>query len=207
MSSWNENAGWMNWRDAGTPTGLQGAYADLNAGYMTGFVWGENTGWVNLGSGAGPHGNTTGLNFGVNIDACDSFRLSGFAWSENAGWINCAGGAMATAPNPARIDVGEARLRGYAWSENLGWVSLDAPADGKYVAFFIPGLVCDCVDFNRDGLFPDTDDITEFLTVFGGGPCSNDPNCGDIDFNNDGLFPDTQDIQSLLSVFAGGACL
>ncbi|MFO0833023.1 MAG: PEP/pyruvate-binding domain-containing protein [Phycisphaerales bacterium] len=67
--------------------------------------------------------------------------------------------------------------------------------------------VCDGVDFNADGLFPDTQDIDDFLTVFSGGPCSNDPSCGDIDFNNDGLFPDTLDIDALLSVFSGGACL
>jgi trimeric autotransporter adhesin len=66
---------------------------------------------------------------------------------------------------------------------------------------------CDSIDFNNDGLFPDTQDIDDFLSVFGGGPCSNDPNCNDIDFNNDGLFPDTLDIDSLLSVFGGGDCL
>jgi len=69
------------------------------------------------------------------------------------------------------------------------------------------GPACDTIDFNGDGLFPDTADIDDFLSVFSGGPCSNDPNCGDIDFNNDGLFPDTLDIDSLLSVFSGGACL
>ncbi|HEX2836869.1 MAG TPA: hypothetical protein VHN77_01950 [Phycisphaerales bacterium] len=73
------------------------------------------------------------------------------------------------------------------------------------------GSVCDTIDFNNDGLFPDTADIDDFLSVFSGGPCSNDPpagtGCGDIDFNNDGLFPDTLDIDSLLSVFSGGACL
>ncbi|MFO0832002.1 MAG: hypothetical protein U0637_09175 [Phycisphaerales bacterium] len=66
---------------------------------------------------------------------------------------------------------------------------------------------CDCTDFNADGLFPDTADLDDYLSVFSGGPCSNDPNCGDTDFNNDGLFPDTADIDSLLSVFSGGACL
>ncbi|HEX2839617.1 MAG TPA: hypothetical protein VHN77_15985 [Phycisphaerales bacterium] len=63
------------------------------------------------------------------------------------------------------------------------------------------------IDFNADGLFPDTADIDDFLAVFSGGPCSNDPNCGDIDFNNDALFPDTQDIDSLLGVFSGGPCV
>ena len=69
------------------------------------------------------------------------------------------------------------------------------------------GPVCDSIDYNNDGLFPDTLDIDDFLSVFSGGPCTNDPNCGDIDYNNDGLFPDTLDIDALLSVFSGGPCL
>jgi hypothetical protein len=69
------------------------------------------------------------------------------------------------------------------------------------------GFNCDSIDFNNDGLFPDTLDIDDFLSVFSGGPCSNDPLCGDIDINNDGLFPDTLDIDAFLSVFSGGPCL
>ncbi|MFO0833049.1 MAG: immunoglobulin domain-containing protein [Phycisphaerales bacterium] len=67
--------------------------------------------------------------------------------------------------------------------------------------------VCDSIDFNNDQLYPDTTDIDDFLSVFSGGGCSNDPACGDIDFNNDGLFPDTMDIDALLSVFSGGSCV
>ncbi len=67
------------------------------------------------------------------------------------------------------------------------------------------GPVCDSIDFNNDGLFPDTQDIADFIAVFGGGACPTGA-CGDIDFNNDGLFPDTQDISSLLTVFGGGNC-
>ncbi len=72
-----------------------------------------------------------------------------------------------------------------------------------------PGNICDTIDFNNDGLFPDTSDIDDFLSVFSGGPCSTAPvpGCNDIDFNNDGLFPDTTDIDALLSVFSGGPCL
>lgn len=70
---------------------------------------------------------------------------------------------------------------------------------------FAPASNCDTTDFNRDGLFPDTGDIDDFLSVFSGGPCS-EPACGDMDFNNDGLFPDTSDIDALLSVFSGGPC-
>ena len=70
---------------------------------------------------------------------------------------------------------------------------------------FLAGC-CDSIDFNSDGLYPDTADIDDFLSVFSGAACSTGA-CGDIDFNNDGLFPDTLDIDSMLSVFSGGACL
>ncbi len=72
----------------------------------------------------------------------------------------------------------------------------------------INASACDSIDFNRDGLFPDTADIDDFLSVFSGGPCSTAPvpGCNDIDFNNDGLFPDTADFDSLLNVFSGGSC-
>ncbi len=205
-SSWSENCGWMNWHDAGTPTGQQGAFLDMNAGFATGFVWAENLGWVNLGNGAGPYANTTGLNSGVNINT-GTGALTGMAWSENAGWINFAGGALATPPNPARLDTTTGRLRGFAWGENIGWINLDLADDGlgKFVGVAPAG--CDSIDFNNDTLFPDTQDIDDFLSVFSGGTCSNDPNCGDIDFNNDTLFPDTLDIDALLSVFSGGPCL
>jgi hypothetical protein len=65
---------------------------------------------------------------------------------------------------------------------------------------------CDSLDFNNDAVSPDTGDIDDFLSVFGGGGCSNDPNCNDIDFNNDGVGPDTADIEAYLRVFGGGAC-
>ncbi|MFO0830883.1 MAG: hypothetical protein U0637_03460 [Phycisphaerales bacterium] len=68
------------------------------------------------------------------------------------------------------------------------------------------GFNCDSIDFNTDGLFPDTADVDDFLSVFSGGPCSTGA-CSDIDFNNDGLFPDTLDIDAFLNVFSGGGCL
>ncbi|MFO0831253.1 MAG: hypothetical protein U0637_05340 [Phycisphaerales bacterium] len=69
-----------------------------------------------------------------------------------------------------------------------------------------PYTLCDSVDFNNDGLYPDTTDISDFIQVFSGGACSTGM-CNDIDYNNDGLFPDIMDIDALLSVFAGGPCI
>ncbi len=64
---------------------------------------------------------------------------------------------------------------------------------------------CDALDFNGDGLFPDDNDLVEFLTVLAGGTCSTGA-CNDIDFNNDELFPDDSDLIAFLRVLAGGDC-
>ncbi|HEX2838479.1 MAG TPA: hypothetical protein VHN77_10160 [Phycisphaerales bacterium] len=64
---------------------------------------------------------------------------------------------------------------------------------------------CDPIDFNRDGLFPDPQDITDFLAVFGGGACPTAA-CGDVDFNNDGLFPDIADVEAFVGTLGGAAC-
>ncbi|MFO0830208.1 MAG: cytochrome c peroxidase [Phycisphaerales bacterium] len=65
---------------------------------------------------------------------------------------------------------------------------------------------CDTIDFNQDGLFPDTADIDDYLSVFSGGPCLTGI-CNDVDFNNDGLFPDSDDLDQFLLVFSGGPCI
>jgi fibronectin-binding autotransporter adhesin len=69
---------------------------------------------------------------------------------------------------------------------------------------------CDSVDFNNDGLFPDSTDLDDFIAVLSGGPtqCSTfpTPGCSDVDFNNDGLFPDSSDLDSFLRRLSGGPC-
>ncbi len=109
-------------------------------------------------------------------------------------------------PPAAGDDDGRRNAYGDAGEVAFQLTFVDATAGA-----FFAGLPQDCdnIDFNNDGLFPDTADIDEFLSVFSGGPCSTAPapGCNDIDFNNDGLFPDTADIDSLLSVFSGGPCL
>ena len=64
---------------------------------------------------------------------------------------------------------------------------------------------CDSIDFNNDTLFPDDNDLIDFLSVLAGGTCSTGT-CNDIDFNNDGLFPDDNDLVAFLRVLAGGNC-
>jgi enterochelin esterase-like enzyme len=64
---------------------------------------------------------------------------------------------------------------------------------------------CDSIDFNQDSLFPDDQDLIDFLSVLAGGACST-ATCNNIDFNNDGLFPDDNDLVAFLTVLAGGNC-
>jgi hypothetical protein len=66
-------------------------------------------------------------------------------------------------------------------------------------------IVCDSIDFNRNGLYPEDADLVDFLSVLAGGACSTS-DCSDIDFNNDGLFPSDDDLLSFLRVLAGGSC-
>jgi cytochrome c peroxidase len=99
------------------------------------------------------------------------------------------------------------------------WQVTDAAATGglalsavAQIRMFCGSLGCDCdpIDFNRDGLYPDDNDLVDFLSVLAGGACPTPtdpsmPAC-DIDFNNDGLFPDDTDLVSFLAQLAGGAC-
>jgi hypothetical protein len=86
-----------------------------------------------------------------------------------------------------------------------------ASADEAYNALLYvanvtqPPPSCDSIDFNGDGIFPDNQDVIDFLEVFGGGPCPTGT-CGDIDFNNDGVFPDNADIVTFIEVFGGASC-
>jgi hypothetical protein len=158
--SWGENIGFMNWRDAGSPSATQGVL--LNPNILSGLIWCENVGYLNLGDGTpasgSSYGNILGTDFGVNLLPDD--RLGGLAWAENIGWVNF--GPHTTLPDAqqARYDAASARLRGYAWGENVGWISLDD-------ATHFVGTSCS-VDFNCDG-FLDFFDYDDFVAAFEAG--------------------------------------
>jgi hypothetical protein len=197
--SWSENAGWLNWRDAAAAS--QGAM--VQATFLSGFVWAENAGWINLGDGdpglpggnEAHYANAAGVDFGVNRDASTS-ELFGFAWGENIGWINFEGGALATPPNPARVESagGACRLGGFAWAENVGWINLD---DATHFVGLDSSVCTPCPgprgDANCDGAanFFDIDpfllalfDIGTYRNTFCGGlQCTVDASCdGNVDF-------------------------
>ena len=124
--SWQENTGWINWRDAGMPRGAQGVR--VQGAFLSGFAWSENAGYISFGDGTPGGGsaytNASGADHGVNILAGGD--LAGFAWGENTGWINF--GTSGLGSQRARLDAAALRLRGWAWGENIGWVNLDNAA-------------------------------------------------------------------------------
>lgn len=65
--------------------------------------------------------------------------------------------------------------------------------------------LCKCVDFNRNGVFPEDQDVTDFLDVLAGAPCPT-AECNDVDFNGNGVFPEDQDVIDFFNVLAGGDC-
>jgi hypothetical protein len=157
--SWNENVGWLNWRDA--DGSMAGVIVDSTV--LAGFIWAENVGWISVGDGTPASGayyaNTDGTDFGVNI-AADGL-LSGFAWGENIGWIDFDTSSLG-AP-AAHLNLCTKRLHGFAWGENIGWINLD------HAEHFVAAVLeADCnsngyedacePDFDNDGLIDDCDD-------------------------------------------------
>ena len=62
---------------------------------------------------------------------------------------------------------------------------------------------CDDTDFNNNGVFPEDQDVIDYINVLAGAAC---PICNDIDFNNNGVFPEDQDVIDFFNVLAGGTC-
>jgi hypothetical protein len=184
-SSWGENVGWMNWRDAGSPTGSSGVAVSQTI--LSGYVWAENIGWINMGSGspsnASNYSNLTGADFGVNV--LSGGLLSGMAWSENTGWINFDTSALGA--QRARLDRTSGRFRGYAWGENIGWINMDDA--NKFVGIRCPA------DFNEDGTV-DFFDYLDFVAAF----AANDPTS---DFNADAVI-DFFDYLDFVAAFSSG---
>jgi hypothetical protein len=136
------------------------------------------------------------LNLREELGLVAGAPLPEFIWLAVGVYGNNDGGALLTSQQlPASVD-GNGVLNATEYVRvRLCDIRVGAPC----------APVCNSLDFNRDGLFPDDADLIDFLSVLAGGHCSTN-NCDGIDFNNDGLFPDDADLVSFLRVLAGGEC-
>jgi hypothetical protein len=166
-SSWGENVGFENWRDAN----VGGDGVRVRATYLEGFIWAENVGWINVGDGIPGDGihyaNNPGdsSTFGVNIDPATG-DLFGMAWGENIGWVNFdTRVALGPQNQQARFDFAAGRFFGYAWAENVGWINLGAPT--LFVAYVAPNCNNPFADADGDGDV-DQADYAMFQQCFGG---------------------------------------
>ncbi|HLP83350.1 MAG TPA: S8 family serine peptidase [Phycisphaerales bacterium] len=78
-----------------------------------------------------------------------------------------------------------------------------ADANGDLIPDVCQPAACDDIDFNNNDIFPEDQDVIDFLGVLAGSQCAS---CSDIDFNNNGVFPEDQDVVDFFNVLAGGQC-
>jgi subtilisin family serine protease len=126
---------------------------------------------------------------------------------------NCINPAFVACNDDANINTSLSEIRNLQLAHGTNyWIRISPITganafDGRLrVNYQIRG-VCDSIDFNNNGAFPEDFDVIDFFNVLAGGPCSNDPNCNDIDFNNNGVFPEDEDVIAFFRVLAGGTCL
>ena len=121
----------------------------------------------------------------------------------------CTSPAFVTCNNNANINTVLSEVRNVQLAhDETYWVRI-SPATGqdggRLRVNYQVRSVCDSIDFNQNGVFPEDQDIIDFFNVLAGAPCpAQDCN---IDFNNNGVFPEDEDIIAFFRVLAGGTCL
>ncbi len=155
----------------------------------------------------------------LSLSDGDSLASSSL-WSQSVSGSSWNGGNTSSLPQSAPQHLGglvlSARVLYDAnndgtFSDPTGVDGNPASADEAYGVMYYVGNTlpiapgCNDIDFNNDGLFPDDNDLIDFLVVLAGGTCSTG-NCDSIDFNNDGLFPDDNDLIAFLNKLAGQDC-
>ncbi len=169
--------------------------------------WSASTGWVTI---MPPGSVATDISWDGTIVTGD-FAVGPLT---SAGYVPLNGSA--TVLRTALLNAGVTQVQGLqllnaaAVSGDGRWITgmamLTTGERQAYIAH-VPG-VCGDLDYNNDGISPDTQDIDDFLCTMMGGDCCWQavPACDPIDINMDGLWPDVEDIAAFLRLFSGGSC-
>jgi hypothetical protein len=147
---------------------------------------------------------------GTGITTANDRRM--YSWSQKTGQFEeiivenqTYFGVAAVNASYSNAANGEGGCEGLS---DTGWLAIGAweaaaPGNSVLMRVQLPGVGCDTIDFNGDGIFPDNQDIVDFLEAFAGNACAT---CGDLDINNDAIFPDNGDIVKFVELFAGAPC-
>ena len=136
-----------------------------------------------------------------------------YSINANAGINAKAGGTSTTATGTASATIEISVVRTELWARPSVGPDVRVPGIlrsdyGFTYLNFVP--ICDSIDFNNNGVFPEDQDMIDYLNVLAGGECSTALStpcgCNDLDFNNDGVSPDDQDMVAFLNVLAGSGC-
>jgi hypothetical protein len=132
------------------------------------------------------------------VSANNIARWDGTVWHAMEEGVSDVGATLAPVVKALTVDASGALVAG-------GDFSLAGAEVSAYFARWgvLGAGCCDSIDFNGNGVFPEDQDVVEFLSVLAGETCAS---CNDIDFNNNGVFPEDQDLIDFFTVLAGGAC-
>ncbi len=144
--------------------------------------------------------------FGIGFDAVNDYFVATTYGPESKALRFRLDGSLVDTWN---LDIEVSQFYGGASVANGQFFVFDPARNGWQGYSFISQPACDDIDFNNNGVFPEDQDISDFLEVLAGGaPATCDPiaGCGDIDFNNNDVFPEDADIVDFFNVVAGGDC-
>ncbi len=132
------------------------------------------------------------------VSANNIARWDGTAWHAMEEGVSDVGATLAPAVKALTVDAAGALVAGGDFS------LAGADVSAYFARWGVAGAgCCDSIDFNGNGVFPEDQDVVDFLSVLAGETCAS---CNDIDFNNNGVFPEDQDVVDFLTVLAGGTC-
>jgi hypothetical protein len=122
-----------------------------------------------------------------------------YAWERNGQTL--ADGPTAEGSIIAGATTGELTLTNPQFNdEGLYTLVITGPCGivRQTVRVYVNPTECSSIDHNRDGVYPDPQDVVDFIMTFGQ---------GGVDFNRDDIFPADEDITAFFSVLAGGPCI
>jgi hypothetical protein len=208
-------ASWVDLNPAGSvesyafaaSPGRQFGYARIGNIRRAGSWSGSAATWIDLNPAGATESQVYGANHEFQVGyAVTRLKIRATLWSGSAS--SCVDLSQYLSPTfrnslatSVTSDEANTYVSGYAFSPStlsyqaVLWTRPNASGNG-----------CDFIDFNNNDVFPEEQDVIDFISVFAGAACPQGSVCNDIDFNNNNVFPEDQDVIDFLHVLAGGSC-